>query len=275
MLQGHRDRRLAVKGHLAGEHLVHHHAHRVQIALLVGHLAPGLLRREVVHAAQGRAGGAALVQGGGLAGLQPGDAEVGHLHPALVVHQYVLGLDVPVHDAVSMGVVHRRQYADRHADGGIRVDRAALADHLLERLAVHVLHHDVAHVAVDAHVQHVHDVLVGDLAGRLGLAAEPAHEFLVGFVLRAQHLDGHDSVFLFIKGAIDDGHAAGSHDGLNDISPRYDASDHLAASSPIIANRAVILSAPPFSSATETRLRSFSSQSPSARAARRISCSSA
>ena len=31
-----------------------------------------------------------------------------------MVHQNILGLDVAVHDAVAMGVIHRRQDADEH-----------------------------------------------------------------------------------------------------------------------------------------------------------------
>ncbi len=186
-----------------------------------------------------------------LLGFQPRDAEIGHLHAALPVHEDVLGLDVAMDDAVSMGVIHRGEDADGHAQRLIRRDAAFFPDQLLERLTVHELHDDVAHLAVDTHVQHVHDVLVRDLAGRLGFAAEPAHELLIGFVLRPEHLDGHSSFSNFVVGPIDHRHAAGSNDGFDDVSVRERAADHRRSSS-VKTAMAVMLSCPPASSAACT-----------------------
>ena len=73
--------------------------------------------------------------------------------------------------------------------------RPCLADELLERLAGDVLHDDIAHVVVLAHIQKVDDVFVRHLGRGLGFAAEAAHKFLVLLVFRAQDLDGDGALF--------------------------------------------------------------------------------
>ena len=224
MLERHGNRGFTIEGHGAREHFIHHNAHRIQIALFIRHLAPRLLRREVVHAAHGAAVG---IQLGGLGGLQAGNAEIGNLDLPLPVHQYVLGLDIAMNDAVSVGMIHRRKDADGHAQGDVGMNAALFTDHLLEGHAVHVFHHDVAHFAFDAHIQQVHDVFMGHLGGGFGLASEAAHEFDIGFVLRTEHLDGHRLILFQVLGAIHHGHAARADDSFNAIPARYEPSDHL------------------------------------------------
>ena len=69
--------------------------------------------------------------------------------------------------------------------GGVRV----------ERLAVHVLHHQVAAVGLDHRVVDVDDVRVVQLAGERGLGHERLVDHALAFGIRArgelQHLDRH------------------------------------------------------------------------------------
>ena len=87
---------------MPGEHFVHHDAHRVDIAGAVGLVAFGLLRADIVHAAHGFAAGE-LVLGPGDAR----DAKIHHTQLAIVQQHDVLGLDVPVHHTVGVGMFQR------------------------------------------------------------------------------------------------------------------------------------------------------------------------
>ena len=100
------------------------------------------------------------------------------------------------------------------------MDAALLANHLLEGPAIHILHDDVSHLLVDAHIQEVHDILMGHLRGGFGLATEPAHEFHIGFILRPQNLDRYDPIRFYIQGSVHDGHAARADDSFNAVPAR-------------------------------------------------------
>ena len=84
---------------MTAEHLVHHHAHRVDIAGAVGLIALGLLRADIVHTAHGLAA-EQLVFG-------PGNAKIHHAQLAVVQKHDILGLDVPVHHTVGVGMFQR------------------------------------------------------------------------------------------------------------------------------------------------------------------------
>jgi len=87
---------------MTAEHLVHHHAHRVDIAGAVSLIALGLLWADIMHAAHGLAAEQLI--------LGPGDARDAKIHHAqlTVVQKHdVLGLDVPVHHTVGMGMFQR------------------------------------------------------------------------------------------------------------------------------------------------------------------------
>ena len=120
----------------------------------------------------------------------------------------ILRLDVPMDDAVLMGMLQRGQDPDgdlrRH--GG--VDAPLLPDDLLEGLALDVLHHQVAVVPVHAHVQKVDDIVVGHAAGGLRLPLEAADELRVLVELGLEHLHRHAVPRALIDGAVNNGHAA-------------------------------------------------------------------
>ena len=84
------------------EHLVHHHTHRVDIAGAVSLITFGLLRADIMHAAHGLAA-QQLILGSG----NPRDAKIHHAQLAVVQKHDVLGLDVPVHHTVGVGMFQR------------------------------------------------------------------------------------------------------------------------------------------------------------------------
>ena len=214
LLERHGDRRFPVEGHGSGQHFIEHHAQRIQIALRVRVLAAGLLGRDIVYGAERRL----RVRNRARRRVhQPRDAEIRHLHDALLIDEDVLGLNIPVNNVVFMGMVERRQNLQRVAHRLRRREPPFPADDVLERGAVNVLHDDIAHIAVDAHAVHLHDVLMRHLRGGNRLVVEPAHKFPVCLKFGAQNLQRHLAFFDFIPRAVYHGHAAGSDNAQNAI----------------------------------------------------------
>ena len=88
-------------------------------------IAPGLLGRHVLGRAHRLAGHA-----GGLGRLQRlAQAQVDQVRPVLPVHHDIRGLDVAVHDAAVVGVLHGPGDRLEVGRGPTRVERPALADH--------------------------------------------------------------------------------------------------------------------------------------------------
>ena len=140
LLAGHLHHVVCVEGELAREHLVHHDAHRVEVALGVGLVSPRLLGADIVDAAHRLPAVLDLV-------LRPGDAgdaEVHHPQLAVVQQHDVLGLDVPVDDAVAVGVVEGAEDLADEVDGLAAGDLTApLVEVLPEGHALHTLHDDI------------------------------------------------------------------------------------------------------------------------------------
>jgi hypothetical protein len=79
-----------------------HHAQREQIGLLVERIALDLLRAHVGRRAHAHDEG--RVRCALLADVER-QAEIGDLHVIVLIHQDVGGLDVPMHDALTVGVI--------------------------------------------------------------------------------------------------------------------------------------------------------------------------
>ena len=203
VLVGDRERGVAGERQPAGEQLEQHHAGRVDVSARAGGPAGHLLRRHVRDRADEQ-------PGPGVPGhrQRPGQAEVGHLDPAVGGHQDVLRLDVAVHDA---GGVRGREAAE-HAGHDLHRRRGgeppAVPEQLLERAPGHVLHRQVQERAVGALVVDGDHVLLRQPRHRLGLADEPADEFLVPGQLGVHDLERHLAVQPRIGGPVDRGHPA-------------------------------------------------------------------
>ena len=212
MLDGHRHRGVPLVGQATGDHLVEHHAGRVDVAAGVDVAAPGLLGGDIVDGAQGLLG-----QGGLGGGGEPGDAEVGHLQAAVPQHHDVVGLDVPVDDAPAVGVGEGLHDLGDEVEGLPPGQLAPLLLHvLLEGDAVQQLHDDVVQLRRVGHVVHRHDVGVGEHGHGLGLVVEAAAELGVLGQLLLEDLDGHQPVEPVIPALVHHGHAADA-DALQDL----------------------------------------------------------
>ena len=151
--------------------------------------------------------------------LGPGDAGNAKIHhPQLAVVQQhdVLGLDVPVHHAVVVGMVQRFQDLRDKVDGLPAGQLAApLVQILAQGHAVHIFHDDILQMVAHRDIIHLDDIGVVEQRDGLGLVLETAHKVGVVHELLPQHLNGHDRALRHRtarphNGLVDIGHAAGA-----------------------------------------------------------------
>ncbi len=211
LLLHHRERGVAGERLAAGEQLVQHAAHCVQVGLRAAHTAEDLLGRHV-------GGGADVLPGAGDARqfrvLQHhGEPEVEDLDRAVGFEHQVGGFEVTVHQRrpVSSG-----QYgAELRGDAGGPADGQGFlfGDEIGDADPVDALHDEVRTVLVGAHVVHGGHPGVAQARGDAGLAMEPANQFLVGVVVGEAHeLDGDLAVKAHVAAGPDLAHAAlGQH----------------------------------------------------------------
>jgi hypothetical protein len=209
----------------AGEHLVRHHAQRVEVGAAVDLAVAGaLLGAHVRRRADGHPGG----REARVAPLdhRPRDAEVGdHGAVAVVVEEDVVGLDVAVHHAARVGVGERVGHLGEHAPHVVHRHRAAVVEALAEVLAVDARHHE-EHQPVGL-VDRVDrdDVRVRELRGRLGLAQEARADLGAVGELGRQHLDRHLALEAAVARPVDHAHAAAPHLGPELVRARHGAAD--------------------------------------------------
>ena len=100
MHHGNGNRIVRVKGLSAGEHLVEHDTHGIQVALGIGHVTPCLFRTDIVHRADRLIGRSTAFLAGKL-----GNTKVHDLDGAVCQQHDVLRLDVTVYDTAVVGVL--------------------------------------------------------------------------------------------------------------------------------------------------------------------------
>ncbi|GEC08124.1 hypothetical protein SSP24_57790 [Streptomyces spinoverrucosus] len=141
-----------------------------------------------------------------------GDAEVHHLHGAVVRDDDVRRLDVAVHDAVLVRVGERLQDAGDDDQGLLRAGRLGVVQQIADGAALDQLHHDVRHRLaaheVLAGVVHGDDRVVVETGHRLGLAREARLGHRVLGEVGAQQLDRHGAPETDVLGGEHLGHAA-------------------------------------------------------------------
>ena len=217
-----------------GEQFVQHHPQRVDVGAMVHGPAGPLFRGHVLRRACGRGPeGVGPAQaprrdlgwcrcGPGREGAtgrggpeQLGDAEIGHFHPALLVEQQVLRLDVAVHHAVVVGVLER--FADRRHDGQRLFRGEPAGRHRLAQVdPVDVLHHQVVEPARLAEIVDGDDVRVVQRGQHPGLRGEPLGEAGVGAAFGGQDLEGHHPAQGLLPGLVHHPHAAAA-EALEDL----------------------------------------------------------
>ena len=220
LFHGDVDGRVAGERQVAAEHLVQHDPHRVDVRLGADRQAAGLLRREVLGGADDRPHLGHLLGVG-----RPGDAEVGHLEPALVGQDHVVRLDVAVHHPLAVGGVERGQRLGGVVDRLGLGQRGAAGDLLLERRPVQVLHRDVRRAHGLAAVVDRDDVGMPQAGGRGRLTPEPLDEARVAGVAVGQDLDRHLAPERLVGGEVHVGHAARSELALDQVAAVEELAD--------------------------------------------------
>ena len=195
-------RLLALERLLAGEHLVHHDADRVDVAPGVRDAPGDELGGEVGDRPEQRLP-ARRVAGGGAR-----EAEVADLDAAVVGQQHVLGLQVAVDDA---GLVRGDEPGQHRLEDVHRLlgrEAPVLAEEVAQGDALQVLHDEVRRAEVLALVEDVDDVRVGEPGGAARLLDEPVAERGVVGEVGVHHLHGDAALEPQVGGEVDRRHAA-------------------------------------------------------------------
>ena len=191
---------------VAGEHLVEDDAEREEVRPVVDLLALDLLRRHVVRRAE------ELPLLGEVRAVEPGDAEVGDLHPPFLGDQDVRRLDVAVHHPVGVGVVEGVPHLGDDVEHAGQRQRLLPLEHQLQVGAAHVLHGDEGEPLVGGldHVMDGDDVGMGQDARALRLPheadAELLHLLVLDRVADTERLQGHQPADQRVAGQVDDAH---------------------------------------------------------------------
>jgi hypothetical protein len=88
----------------------------------------------------------------------PGDAEVGEFGDAAVSDQDVGRFHIAVHYAHGVGRCERSRDLPDDRPCGLDAEPTVFVDVVGERLAGHVLHHDIGHTVFDHQVEHANRV---------------------------------------------------------------------------------------------------------------------
>ena len=173
-------------------------------------IAPGLLGRHVLGRAHRLAGHA-----GGLGRLQRlAQAQVDQVRPVLPVHHDIRGLDVAVHDAAVVGVLHGPGDRLEVGRGPTRVERPALADHPAQAPPVDQPHREEERALDVADLVDRHDVIVLELRQRTRLVAESrvglavAGDGRVAPPVGLDQLERDEPACVALERPVDDPHAA-------------------------------------------------------------------
>ncbi len=206
--------KLSAERQLAREHLEENDSQGIQVGCGRRVLALRLLGRDVLRGADDRA----VLRQHGLVG-RARDAEVGDLQRAVVAHEEVLRFDVPVHDSQRMGGGEAVEGLARIRRGVVGCERRAVADDLLERSAVDVLHRDERLLVGDAVVVDHDDVGMVERGDGRRLAAESLDERGVG-ERRREQLQGHEATEPAVAGEQHLGHPARAQARLDLVAAR-------------------------------------------------------
>ena len=163
------EKRRQVVGHkrfLAGHHFIGDDGERKLVRSPVHGLPLHLLRRHVTGGAHHRPG---------LGHLLRNDfrhAEIGDFRLAVVMHHDIGRLDVPMHDALAVGVIERERRLPQDVQHLCRFQCIGRGEQLFEGRPVDEFHEDIRHAVFLGDVVNRNDVGMGEDARRLRLAEE-------------------------------------------------------------------------------------------------------
>jgi len=210
-------RRIPLEGAAARQHLVKNRAESEDVASSVRGLPAHLFGRHVAHRPHNDAGlGAGGVRRqvgarfGPLSGVrQLGETEVENLHPAVPRHEDVLGLEIPVDDALLVRGGQTLRELDRVVDRLARGEPPP-RERRAQRLSLEKLGDHVRRAVVRADVEDRRDVRVVQESRRPRLLLEPPQAVRIRREGHRQHLDRDVAPQARILRAVDLPHPAGA-----------------------------------------------------------------
>ena len=223
---------VAAEGPLPRGHLVEEDAEGEDVGAAVHGQALRLLRGHVGHRPHDApvlrhrlrlAGRLVAVVGRVVAQL--GQPEVEHLEPPVRGQHDVLGLEVPVQDALAVGRAHRVGEGDGEREEPLHREPAR-RDLLAEGLALDVLHGEEADPVGFLDGVEGHDSGVAERGHRLRLPLEAGDLLRVGRRLGRQHLEGHPTGEHGVLGQVHLAHAPRAErleDAVRAESPAHEA----------------------------------------------------
>ena len=206
-------RTVPVKRQPAGEHLIQHYAHRIDVGTSIGLVAFRLFGADIVHRANGF-----VADRLALRTRKTSNTEVHHFDGSICQQHDVLGLNISVDNALGMGMLQSAQYLRGKVHGFFPGQGAAtLLKIFLQRDTVHIFHHDILQTVGNRYIVYLDDIGMIQNGNRLRLVFEAANQFLViqKFFFQYLHRDGISG--LFIDTAVHIGHAADTDQTLNQI----------------------------------------------------------
>ena len=141
-------RRVRHEGHGAGDRLVEHQGQRVHVGPPSTFFPRPIRGRHSRPCADHRPGGL----GAGRFGQGPGHAEVGHVHPALLVEEEVRRLDVAVHQAPGSG--HRPDPAPPRRPTGPPASGGTVVEEVAKGAPAEILGDEIRAIGVLTPVEH-------------------------------------------------------------------------------------------------------------------------
>ena len=197
------DRVIRNERQLTREHFIQHDTHGINIGLIVNITAARLLRRDIVHRADGLVG-----HGLRFCLREACDTEIRHLNGAVFQQHDVLRLDVSVNDALFVGVLQSAEDLHRKVQRLSPFDLALLLNVLLQGDAVNVLHDDILDAVAEADVIDLDDIRVRKHRNGFRFIAETAQEIAVARKLFLQNFNGDPALFNVVIRLIHVCHAA-------------------------------------------------------------------
>lgn len=192
----HGERFGVVEGWLAGEELEGDHCQPIAIGSWAGIFAADLFRAHVRRRAELRPDVRDAT-----AFSRKRQSEVGQRDVVIRSDKHIAWLDVPMYQAVGMGMVERAGQLREKVEAALRRESTRLAAKAVQGHAVHPGDDDVGQATVLANVEHFDDVWMTNARHGFGLSHEAYACLRVTGEVRRQDLERHAAIQVDVMGA--------------------------------------------------------------------------
>ena len=187
MGHGYRYGAFPVKGQAAGYHLKHGNPQGINITSGIYSLAPGLFRRNIVDRPHG-------TQFLGIGRCCTGNTEIRHFHLAVLGHNNVLGLDIPMDNIMLMGSRHSLSHLNGDSDGLFCFQTPFLGNIAFQSDSLDQLHDDIMNIAFIHNIKYIDNIGMGQPGSRLGFQFKTINKTFIAAEFVLQHLNSHQTV---------------------------------------------------------------------------------